>query len=197
MKFNISFEKILNSSTKIKILKAFFKVNSAMSERELSRLVKVSHMSINRFMKQLSDINLVNYQRIGESHVWKLNKDSLAYKELSKIIRGFSSAQPPLVHLKKIILRYLQVDGVIKIVLFGSVPNKNEKPNSDIDLFILTSGSQIIQKIKPALDKLTTLAFEYYGNRVSPYILTEKEFNAKIGSALISKIEKGIVIYQA
>ena len=111
-------------------------------------------------------------------------------------IKGFSCAEPTLNHLKKAILRYLQVSGVIKIILFGSISDKNEKAASDIDLFILIADARTKNKIKTALDKLTTLAFKYYGNRLSPYILTEKELETKKGSGLISKVEKGIVIYQ-
>ena len=117
MKFNISFDRILNSTTKIKILKRLFEVKSSMSEREISRLTKVSHMSVNRFTKQLADLNLIYFERISDAHVWKLNKESFAYRELSKIVKNFSQIKSPLEDLKKTILEFLHLENVIRIVI--------------------------------------------------------------------------------
>jgi Mn-dependent DtxR family transcriptional regulator len=40
-----------------------------MSEREIASILKVSHMSINRTMKELAELNFVNFITIGKDHL--------------------------------------------------------------------------------------------------------------------------------
>ena len=84
MKFNFSPVEAINSKLKMKIVRFLLEHQAAMSERELASVLNVSHMSINRMMKQLADINFVNYVTIGKAHLWKVNHGSYAFKFLSQ-----------------------------------------------------------------------------------------------------------------
>ena len=101
MRFNIDLNGILASKKRIKVLQNLFNAEASMSERELSRIVKVSHMSINRLMKELAGINLVSSERIGTANLWRLNRESYAYKVFSRRLKEVSSTSSPFEHLKK------------------------------------------------------------------------------------------------
>lgn len=197
MKFNASLLDILNSKTKLKIVKFLLTHEASMSEREIASILKVSHMSINRTMRELSEINFVNFATIGKAHLWKVNRKSYAFKVLSEFIKGVSRIKDPLDDLKDMILTNIPKTLIKKVVLFGSVAKGEEKTNSDIDVFFLVKDIKVKEKVGSALEKLSNACLEIYGNRLSPYILTEQEVRKKAKQKFLSEINKGIEIFSS
>ena len=195
MKFNASLTDILNSKTKLKIVKFLLTHEASMSEREIASILKVSHMSINRTMRELSEVNFVDFVTIGKAHLWKVNRKSYAFKMLSEFIKGISSIQEPLDDLKDMILTNIPKTLIKKVVLFGSVAKGTEKTNSDIDIFFLVKDSKDKERLVSALEKLSNICLEAYGNRLSPYILTEQEAKKKARAKFLSEINNGIQIF--
>jgi len=70
-----------------------------------------------------------------------------------------------------------------------------EKTNSDIDLFILVKDKKNKKSLDSSLEKLSNFCLETYGNKLSPYILTEPELKRKKGLKIISEINKGVQIF--
>lgn len=194
MRFDLSLEEIITSKAKIKILKYLFGQEASMSEGELARIVNVSHMTINRLMKELRTINLVSVERIGNANVWSANKESYAYMNLSEIIESILVIPSPLEHLKKTISKYILKKSVNRVVLFGSIAEGKSRVNSDIDLFILVKSQKEKEELSQHLNKLSNLCLKLYGNRLSPYILTESELKRKGKLPLLKEFEKGIQI---
>lgn len=195
MKFNASLIDILNSKTKLKIVEFLLTHEASMSEREIASILKVSHMSINRTMQELSEVNLVNFVTIGKAHLWKVNRKSYAFKVLYEFIKGVSRIKNPLDDLKNMILKSVPKALVKKVILFGSIAKGAEKLDSDIDVFFLVKDNKDKEKLGFALEKLSNACLETYGNRLSPYILTEQETKKKARAKFLSEINKGIKIF--
>ncbi|MEW6410483.1 MAG: nucleotidyltransferase domain-containing protein [Nitrospirota bacterium] len=195
MKFNVSLLDVLNSKTKVKIIKFLLTHEASMSEREIASVLKVSHMSVNRTMRELSEFNLVNFITVGKAHLWKVNRKSYAFRVLSSLIKGISGLREPIEDLKSILLRNLPKTLIKRVVLFGSVAKGSEKVNSDIDIFILVRDKQSKKKLELQIEKLSNLCLEVYGNRLAPYILTEREMKQRKDLKVISEINKGIEIF--
>lgn len=195
MKFHISLLDVLNSKVKIKIIKFLLTHEASMSEREIASILKVSHMSVNRTMRDLAELNFVNFVTIGKAHLWRVNRKSYAFKVLSELIKGVSGIKEPLWDLKKILLRNLSKTLIKRVVLFGSVAEASERTNSDIDVFVLVKDKQSKEKLEPQIEKLSNVCLEVYGNRLAPYILTEQEMKQKKNLKVISEINKGLEIF--
>ena len=195
MKFRISLLDVLNSKTKIKIIKFLLTHEASMSEREIASILKVSHMSVNRTMRELAELNFVNFVTIGKAHLWRVNHKSYAFRALSELIKGVSGIQEPIEELKKILLKNLPKTLIKRIVLFGSIAKGSERANSDIDIFVLARDRQCKEKLESSIEKLSNICFEMYGNRLAPYILTEQELKQKKKLNVISEIKKGIEIF--
>jgi predicted nucleotidyltransferase len=195
MKFHISLLDVLNSRVKIKIIKFLLTHEASMSEREIASILKVSHMSVNRTMQELADLNFVNFITVGKAHLWKVSQKSYAYKVLSELIKGVSDIKEPIEGLKKTLLKELPRSLIKRAVLFGSVAKGMEKVNSDIDVFILVKNRQSKEKIESSVEKLSNICFDIYGNRLAPYILTEQEMKQKKDSRVVSEIDGGIQIF--
>lgn len=195
MQFHISLLDVLNSKTKVKIVKFLLTHEAAMSEREIASILKVSHMSVNRTMRELASVNFGNFVTIGKSHLWKVNHKSYAFKVLSNLIKDVSVIKGPLDDLKDTLLKNLPKALIKKVVLFGSVSKGLEHTNSDIDVFVMVKNVEDKKMLEPAIEKLSNLCFEIYGNRLAPYILTEQEMVKKAGLKISSEIEGGIQIF--
>lgn len=194
MQFELSLDKIIGSKAKIKVLKYLFGHPASMSENELARIIKTSPMTINRLMKELRELNLVSMERVGNSNVWSVNKESCAYVTLSKIIGEISGVSTPLEHLKVTLSNNIPKELVRKVVLYGSVTQGKSKVNSDIDLYISVRSQKEAQDLTPYIDKLSSLCLSLYGNRLAPYILTELQLQEKKKLPILKEIEKGIQI---
>jgi predicted nucleotidyltransferase len=192
MKFDFSPVEVLNSKTKTKIVTFLLNHEAAMSEREIASVLNVSHMSINRIMKELADINLVHYVTVGKAHLWKVNRGSYAFKVLSQLIKDISKIKGPLEDLKLTIMENLSGSIVKKVVLFGSVAKGIEKENSDIDIFILVKNLERKKQVEAFLERLSNKCFDLYGNRLAPYILTDHEIKKRRNLSVIQEIKQGI-----
>lgn len=195
MKFNASPIDILNSTIKLKIARFLLTHEASMSEREIASILKISHMSVNRTMRELSEVNFVNFLTIGKAHLWKVNHKSYAFKVLSEFIKGVSGIKDPLDDLKRLILANMPKNLIRRMVLFGSVAKGEEKTDSDIDIFLLVEDAKDKEKLELALEKLSNLCLEAYGNRLSPHVLTEQETKKKARQKFLSEINNGIEIF--
>jgi len=195
MRFNFSLLALLSSKIQIKIVKFLLTHEAAMSEREIASILKVSHMTINRTLQKLAKVNFVNFATIGRAHLWKINRKSYAFKVLSTLIYEMPSTKDPLKDLKRVILKNLPRTLIKKAVLFGSVAKGEEKPNSDIDIFILVETSKDKKEIENSIEKLSSICLTRYGNRLAPYILAQKEMHQKRHLKIVSEITNGIQLF--
>lgn len=166
-----------------------------MSEREIASILKVSHMSINRTMRELADMNFVNFVTVGKAHLWRVNRKSYAFKVLYKLIKEVLETKEPLEDLKETLLKNLPKTLIKRVVLFGSLTKGSERPDSDIDIFIVVKNNQDKQRVEISLEKLSNICLDVYGNRLAPYVLTEKEVNQKKRLKIISEANKGLQIF--
>ena len=195
MRFHLSLSNLIKSEAKLRIIKFLLTHEAAMSEREIASVLNTSHMSINRTMQELADLNLVHYVVVGKAHLWKVNRNSFSYRMLDKLTKNTEVWIDPLIELKQIILRSLPLKSIERVVIFGSISKNTEKPNSDIDVFILVKNSESLTKIEDSVEKLSSECLEVFGNRFSPYILTEQQLKQKKSLEIISEVNKGIQVY--
>jgi predicted nucleotidyltransferase len=195
MDFHSSPLAFLISPVRLKIVKFLLKNETLKSEREISRLLHVSHMSVNRTMRELWDMNLVTPLRAGTAFLWKTNRQSYAFAAFSKALDNLVGMPTPIEELKAIILESLPLPEIEKMVLFGSVANRKERPGSDIDLFVLVKGETEKAIVEQALDRLVISCLEKFGHPLSPYLRTRAEIAARKPLKLDLDIGAGIVLH--
>ena len=195
MVFHKSLLSVLNSKTKQKIIGFLLKHEALMSEREIAAVSGVSHMSINRIMRELAEINFIHFVRAGRAHLWRVNRGSYAFHIFSGLFNTLAQKTVPFEDLKRTILDKLPLPSVENLILFGSVAMGTERFDSDIDLYIQVKDESKKQEIEQAVEGLVLFCLERYGNPLSPYILTAKEWKERNNLKLAEKIEKGITLY--
>jgi len=96
MRFHIAIKNILSSPVRLKVARFLLTHEAPMSEREIASILKISHMSINRAMTELAEVNFVYYKTIGNAHVWVVNQKSFAYQAINGIVNAIDSCPSPL-----------------------------------------------------------------------------------------------------
>ncbi len=192
MKFRNFADELLGSKVKVKILMYMLSEHVPTSERELSRILGVSHMAVNKVMKKLYELNLVTPLKIGNALSWKLNEKSYAYEALSiKNLRELA-VNPPLLDLQKMFMEKLSGRDLKIAKIFGSVAEGKEEPDSDIDLLIVIKNEKQKKEIKEIIDELSDKCMQRYGNMLSPYIITEKDIKKPENKKILKSAERGI-----
>lgn len=196
MLFNKSLLPILNSPDKLKIISFLLDNDAQMSEREMSRVLDVSHMSVNRTMDELASLNFAHSSRIGRARVWKVNRSSYAFLLFTKVLESCLKVGEPLDDLKKTIIETLPLEFIKKITLFGSITRKAERSGGDIELLILVNNDSALAALTPALEELSSHCLDRFGNALSPHVLTPDQLQEKNGLKMLSEMESGIVFYE-
>lgn len=191
MQFRDFAENVLGSRVKVKLLRYLLKEGTVTSERELAKLIGVSHGAVNKTFKEFHESNLVTPLRLGNVIAWQLNKDSFAYFFLNKI--EFS----PLDYLSQAIKQSLEHLGAIKkVVIYGSFAERRELPDSDIDIFIVVGNEGQKKSILPAVADLDKNCVRSFGNKISPNIFTENDLKSKKHERFLENVNKGIVVFE-
>ena len=197
MRFHEVIDDIISSPVRLKVASFLLTHEAPMSEREIASILKISHMSINRVMGELAEVNFVHCKTIGRAHVWAVNPKSFAYHAIKRIVDVIQSSSSPLTELRKLILKYLPPKKVRRLILFGSIAKGEENADSDIDLLIVVKTEKEKGRIEPLLDQLSAACLDMFGNRLSAYLLSDKEWKQKKSFETIREANKGINLYDA
>jgi predicted nucleotidyltransferase len=131
-------------------------------------------------------------RRYGRTYSWTANEGSYLYKKLKIVIAGMKEIDP-LPELKDFLLKKTRIPGIIRAYIFGSVARGKEAADSDIDYFVIVKDAQAKAALEEKLEQAGLECIRIFGNSLSPYILTEKEYGEKKDRlAVIKNAEKGI-----
>jgi predicted nucleotidyltransferase len=180
-------EEIMDSKSKIRILRIFFRhQDREFTEREVAELVKMSPNTVNLAFRDLRKTNILHFRKIGRAHVYKLNKDSPLWHVVHEI---FFIENELFANLLPLIGK--EMKGTLSCVLYGSFARGTEEWDSDMDLLIISDD----RKTKMKLDKLKELIIEGYGTRLSAVVVSYAQFRRMWKKPLIQNAMKdGILV---
>ena len=181
MLFSNYLETLLGSKVKIKILRALFRFRAkTFTSRELAERVNVSHTAVLKSLGDLQGMNAIKIESHGTSNLISLNKESYLYNELER----FFNFEHETLNLMIDELREM-LPKTKSIALFGSIPIKKEKLNSDIDILVVTEDKSGISEL---IAKNQEYISRRFGNIVSAHIMTEQEFKKKKNSPFVKDV---------
>ena len=193
MQFKNYLDTIFSQPTKVRLLRFLFETRPEMTGRELARFAKISHMQVYRNLDDLKAHGIVTKKRVGGAYVFSLNEKNVLVKEVLNTL--FQKEGKLLNDVLKAILREKAGD-MLSVVVFGSAAKGEERPASDVDIFILTKNESDSNLVNDFLSDAELRFHEQTGNRLAPIVMTITELKGKFktNKTLISGILSGKVI---
>ena len=193
MRVHNPLDKILNNEMKVKILRFLCKTEAEWSGRQIAQEIKVSPAACHKALRELNNEGALLLRSIGKSNLYSLNKENLIVSDLLKPLYERERKIPDEIY-KDIVknISSLVIKDIVSIAVFGSVKKRKERPTSDIDLLVLVKNSENKGEVEEDFGKVNEKIISRFGNTVSTYIQTVKEFNSKYkkGLSLIKNILK-------
>jgi predicted nucleotidyltransferase len=178
-------EKLFTSKARVYILEEFLlNANTEYHIRELSRIIKISPIYVQRELRNLESLGLLSSRKKGNMILYKLQTKSPIADDLKRIFLKTES-------IGKEILRGLDANEKIKYALiYGSFAKGTELATSDIDLLVV--GSIVEDEILSSISK----AEKRIGREINLILWTEKEFLQKVKEnvTLVREISKTPII---
>jgi predicted nucleotidyltransferase len=184
MRFKNYLEEILSTKSDAKILRTLFRYpTKEFNENELARASGVGQKTVNRAMPKYVSQGIVSVRTIGKANVYTLNPGHYIAEQLKSLFLAEEGAKQ---ELKRLLKEAFHNDKtVISLAIFGSVAKGLEEPTSDIDVFVLTRNKEGAEK---KLRRVGEMVMRRFGNVISGYILTPREFKEKRGTPTIKEI---------
>ena len=161
-------KELFGSQGRAEILKHLFTSECrSIHLRELSRLSGVSAPSLQRELRQLVKLRLVNAERDGNRVNYCANRQSPIFALLCELVLKTEGA------VGKLRAEFENLPAEI-IFIFGSVANGTASPDSDIDLFVIGDCG-----LREVTRRIHAVASEI-GQEINPYIVTRIEYQERI-----------------
>jgi predicted nucleotidyltransferase len=179
---------MFSSKVKIAVMKLMcLNPERKFSGREMARLLNQSASRVLEVLELFRKNAVVNRETVGRASQWGLNKESVVVEEVSSLI---NMERKIYMELKsKIYETLIREKSIQKVVLYGSVARKKEKPESDIDVFILVTTKKDKELAAELVGKLNKYLLPRYGNVISESIYSEREWKDMEKTTLFKKIE--------
>jgi len=188
MKFHNALEEIFSSKVKIAVMKLMcLNPEEKYSGREMARLLNISASRVSEVLELFRKNGMVNRERVGRASQWGLNKESILVNEVSSLINLERKIYKEL--KSRIYETLIREKSILKVILYGSVARKREKPESDIDVFILVNAKQDKELAGELVAKLNKYLLPRYGNVISELIYSEREWKDMGRTKIYKKIE--------
>jgi len=185
MKFHNALEEIFSSKVKISVMKLMcLNPEQKYSGREI---LNISASRVSEVLELFRKNAMVSRERVGRASQWGLNRESVLVNEVSSLINLESKIYREL--KSKIYETLFREKSILKVVLYGPVARKREKPESDIDVLILVKGKKDKELAADMVGKLNKYILPRYGNVISETIYSEREWKDMGRTKIYKKIE--------
>lgn len=117
---------------------------------ELTERVSGSYNSVNKFLRELEEFNIVSFQKKGNSYLIEYNQDSRYHNVIKSLLKADNTPLEEAAekYAEKLYNESGLKDQIRSIVLFGSVARGTAGPNSDIDILVLAEEDADNEKLK-------------------------------------------------
>lgn len=172
MKLHNLLDDMLDSKSKTRILRLLFGFpGREFTEREIADMIGMSPNTVNLALRDLRKTNVFVYKRIGRSHSYQCDRDSVLFPLFTELFARERLAKDELMGLLK-----KKLKDIGTCILFGSFARGEEEFDSDLDLLIIADDKAQAKSITNDLEEELSRRFSI---TLTPLIFSRKEFASK------------------
>ncbi len=188
MKLHNILDDMLDSKSKIRILRLLFRFpEREFTEREIARMIKMSPNTVNLALNDLRKTNVFLYKRIGRTHSYRCDPDSVLFPLFKELFGGERGMRDELISFLKD-----GSEGVGTCILFGSFARNEERFDSDLDILIITENKT---NAEARVEELAGDLARRFSITLAPIIFTTGELEEKRHKGFVKEaLSEGEVI---
>ncbi|MBI5347046.1 MAG: nucleotidyltransferase domain-containing protein [Candidatus Aenigmarchaeota archaeon] len=185
-------EKLVGNKTKIGMLRMFSRIpEKVWSSRDLAKAIGTYNTTVLDNLGDFEEMGLIDLGYHGHVKTIKVNKDSFLFAGVVKPL--FEKEAKSLDFLLEDLKSTINTDGLKLAAVFGSIAEHKERPDSDIDILVVTSKKISAEKL---LEDNQHRMLKKYGNQISAFVFSPEEFRKKKNAPFIKEAMKNnIVLY--
>jgi len=183
----------LGSTAKVRVLRAVLPLTGAVSGREARALAGVrSQSGAQQALAQLAQLGILHEERIRGSRLYRVNREHHLVPALRAL---FDAEQCRMGALRDLVRQGLESKGLLVrvhfVVLFGSVARGEARPDSDLDLLVVTGTARARAPVTAALHDVAAEAARTLGVSLSPLVMALPRLRQRrrAGDPLLHNIE--------
>jgi|SRR5271157_776244 len=186
MRFHNTLDGILGNPVRLRVLRALARSPSqGFTGRQLARDCKFSPSQTILALQSLEDSGVVTREVVGPSHVWRLSSHHVLSEQL---IHLFEQEQRALTVLKSELRAAVSRFPVQRAILFGSIVRDDERPASDVDLFVQVKTPHDKVRAEEILSSVSPKFALKFGNPLSSLVLTDAQVRQSSNPSLMQSI---------
>lgn len=143
--------------------------DESLHGREIARRTGLTQGTLTRELRLLADVGLLTQEKRGNLTLYRANRASPIFAELSGILRKTSG-------LADVVVEALMslADAIDVAFIFGSVARGAESAGSDVDLLVIGSVDfgMLVEALYPAQQQL--------GREINPKVFSVREWKSKL-----------------
>jgi predicted nucleotidyltransferase len=186
MRLNKPINKILNSETKIKVLRLFCSVGGESTGRQIAKLLKVGPSPVQIALADLYNEGILERKSFGKAYAYSLNsKNWLVESSLKPMFRAEAEYQAQLWAKMRQHLEGSDLGGqILSVSLFGSVLSGQDRPTSDIDLLVIFKEGVEKQAIEDLFIDMNRGIIEETGLSLDAHVYSVSELREKVADGV-------------
>lgn len=188
MRLANALEPLLGSPTKIRLLRALLASGGrGWSGRELAGRSRVSSAQAARDLRELGEVGIIDRKVSGRSYVWRLNTQHVLADALEAL---FGSEGRLRDELLRELAKELRSAPIESARLFGSFARGEERPDSDVDLYLVLRSAKDREQVERSLARVRDRIWSRFGNPVTALVYTREEARHPKNPDLMISIER-------
>lgn len=182
---NVGLDNILNTRTKIKILRLFLsrREDFMASGREIARLIGLTPPTVHTALKELYNLEILKRDIIGKQHIYKLNSSNRTVRDI--LSPAFLKERSIIEDIALFLIEKIRISGlldkIVSMILFGSLIKGGNHQKSDCDVAIIVKDAATKKQIENlCMNKIANEFSDYFGIHLDVYNKTLDEFHQRL-----------------
>lgn len=183
---NKPLNKILNSETKIKVMRLLCSGVGESTGRQIARLLNVAQSPVQIALADLYNEGILDRKKFGKAFAYGLNsKNWLVESALKPLFRVEAEYQAQLWAKIRQHLEGSELGRqIISVSLFGSVLSGQDRPTSDIDLLVIFNDGVEKQSIEDLFINMNRGIIEETGLSLDAHVYSVSELKEKVAEGI-------------
>lgn len=181
MRLHQPLDTICDSPVKVRLLRFLCQKGGEWTGRRLAAALGLNPVTAHKALRRLHEATVLDLRRAGNSFVYSLRDDhDLVRTLLRPLFERESRTLPRVAELIRRAIGPKDRAAIVTVAIYGSVARGQERPTSDLDLFILVPSRSAKAVAQRVVDRLWEPLTRTFGNAPALYVATVREMQQKV-----------------